>query len=119
MIADLAAVLGVCPQALTLPDIETYVGLAHTLFALEDLYGFKIDNIDGELCITLDRHSKSYLSMLDIFSAWQRESAKRESGEITEDEYNAWRYNYPKGEVEQTKAALDKIRAEKNNPSAE
>jgi hypothetical protein len=44
MIADLANVLGVCPQASTVPDIETYTGLAHTLFALEDLYGFKIAN---------------------------------------------------------------------------
>ena len=119
MIADLAAVLGVCPQALTLPDIESYVGLAHTLFALEDLYGFKINNNDGELCLTLDRESKSYLSMFDIFSAWSKESDKLKNGEITEDEYNAWRYNYPKGEVERTKAELDKLRAEKENPSDE
>ncbi|MDR2046345.1 MAG: helix-turn-helix domain-containing protein [Clostridiales bacterium] len=120
MIADLAGVLGVCPQALTIPDIESYTGLAHTLFALEDLYGFKINSIDGELCITLDKSKgASYLSMFDMFSAWHSESEKLKSGEITVDEYNAWRYNYPKGEVERTKAVLDKIRAEKENPSDE
>ena len=120
MIADLANVLDVCPQALIVPDISSYTGLAHTLFALEDLYGFKINSIDGEFCITLDKSKgTAYLSLFDMFSAWRRESEKLKSGEITEDEYNAWRYNYPKAEVERTKAALDKLRAEKENSSGE
>ena len=119
MIADLANVLEVCPQALTVPDIDSYIGLAHTLFALEDLYGIKITNNDGELCLTLDRESKSYLSMFDIFSAWSKEAEKLKSGEITEDEYNTWRYNYPKIEAERFKDSIDKLRAEKNNPSDE
>ena len=38
----------------------------------------------------------TYVSMYDIFHAWQKESAKLKNGEITEDEYNTWRYNYPK-----------------------
>jgi hypothetical protein len=54
-VVDLANVLGVCPQSLTIPDIDTYIGVAHTLFTLEDLYGFKINNLDGELCLTLDK----------------------------------------------------------------
>jgi transcriptional regulator with XRE-family HTH domain len=120
MIADIANVLEVCPQALTIPDIASYTGLAHTLFALEDLYGFKINSIDGELCLTLDKSKgTAYLSMFDMFSAWRQESEKRQSGEITEDEYNTWRYNYPKAEVARTKAALDTLRAEKENPSDE
>ncbi|MDR3314213.1 MAG: helix-turn-helix domain-containing protein [Oscillospiraceae bacterium] len=119
MIADLANVLGVCPQALTIPNIESYIGVAHTLFTLEDLYGLKINDLDGELCLTLDKaKGTTYLSMFDIFSAWQKEAEKLKNGEITEDEYNAWRYNYPKAEVELTKAALDKLRAEKQDDSA-
>ena len=35
-------------------------------------------------------------------------------GERTEDEYNTWRYNYPKFEVERSKAAIDELRAKKN-----
>jgi transcriptional regulator with XRE-family HTH domain len=98
MIADLAAVLDVVPGALTLPDIESYTGLAHTLFALEDLYGFRINSIEGELCLTLDKHSKGYGSMYDIFSVWHSQAEKLKNGEITADEYNDWRYNYPKSE---------------------
>ena len=38
----LAQVFEVSPQALTVPDINSYNGLMHTLFTLEDLYGLKI-----------------------------------------------------------------------------
>ena len=53
--AALAHVLEVDPRALDVPDIDSYVGLMHTLFALEDLYGLYISDIDGELCLRLDK----------------------------------------------------------------
>lgn len=113
MVADLANVLEVCPQALTVPDIDSYVGLAHTLFTLEDLYGIKIENNDGQLCLVLDRENKSYLSMFDIFNAWSKEAEKLKSGEITKEEYDTWRYNYPRIETERFKEKIDALRAEK------
>jgi hypothetical protein len=30
-----------------------------------------------------------------MFHDWQEQSAKLESGEITKEEYDHWRYNYP------------------------
>ena len=102
-------------SASSFPDIDNYIGLTHTLFTLEDLYGVKINSIDGELCLTLDKSKgASYLSMFDIFSAWKRESEKFQNGEIEKEEYDTWRYNYPKIEAERTKDALDVRRAEKN-----
>ena len=118
MIADFAHFLEVSPHALTVPDISSYIGLAHTLFTLEDLYGFKIKNLDGELCLTLDRHSRSFSSMFDIFSAWSKEYDKLQSGEITEEEYNTWRYTYPRIEAERTRERLDALRAKKKNVEA-
>ena len=113
--ADIAQALNVSPQALFVPNIDSYTGLLHTLFALEDLYGLGIGNIDGELCLTLDRgRGVTYLSMFDMFSAWQRESEKLNNGEITKEEYDAWRYNYPKAEAERARAALDAQRGERN-----
>ncbi len=98
--ADIAQALDVSPKALAVPDIDSYVGLMHTLFALEDLYGLGIGTIDDELCLRLDRgKGMTYISMLDLFSSWQRESEKLKNGEITKAEYDAWRYNYPKGEM--------------------
>lgn len=106
MIADIANILDVCPEALKVPDIDNYVGLSHTLFALEDLYGLRINNFDGELCLTLDRESKSYLSMFDIFNAWSKESEKLKNGEISKEEYDTWRYNYPKHDATQKWATV-------------
>jgi transcriptional regulator with XRE-family HTH domain len=100
LVNSLAHVLTVSPKALDIPDIDSYVGLIHTLFALEDLYGLKINSIDGELCLTLDKTKNStYLSMFEMFNAWQQESAKLKAGEITKDEYDDWRYNFPKSEA--------------------
>lgn len=94
--ADLARVLDVSPRALDVPDIDSYDGLMHTLFALEDLYGLKVGEIDGELCLRLDKsRGTTYLQMFDMLHAWQEEAAKLERGEISREEYDRWRYHYP------------------------
>ena len=96
-IIQLADIFEVSPHALAVPDIDSYVGLMHTLFTLEDLYGLHIDEIDGELCLRLDKSKgTTYLSMFDMFHAWQEQAEKLKSGEITQEEYDQWRYNYPK-----------------------
>ena len=49
----------------------------HTLFTLEDLYGLHIGEIDGELCLRLDKSKgTTYLSMFDMFHAWQEQAEK-------------------------------------------
>ena len=93
----LAQALDVSPRAIAVPDIDSYIGLMHTLFALEDRYGLKIGQIDGELCLRLNKFdNKSYLSMFDMLYAWQQMSEKLVSGEITKEEYDRWRYYYPR-----------------------
>ena len=93
---DLQA-LDVSPAALAVPDIDTNIGLMHTLFALEDLRGLKVGQIDGELCLRLDKHKGlEYISMFDMLSAWYEQEEKYRNGEITKEEYDQWRYNYPK-----------------------
>ena len=102
MLNEVASALEVSPRALDIPDIDSNIGLAHTLFALEDLYGFKINSIDGELCITLDKSKGvTYVSMYDIFRAWYKEAVKLKNGEITQDEYDTWRYRYPEFDTTQ------------------
>ncbi len=97
LVNDLARVLEVSPSALDVPNIESYVGLMHTLFALEDLYGLNIGNINGEVCLRLSKsNSTAFSSMFDMFSAWEEEATKLRKGEITKEEYDQWRYNYPK-----------------------
>ena len=55
LVEQLADALDVSTEALNVPNIDSYTGLMHTLFALEDLYGFKIDRLDGEICILINR----------------------------------------------------------------
>ena len=92
----LAQILDVSPKALDVPDIDTDIGLMHTLFALEDTRGLKIGEIDGELCIRLDKYQgTAYLSMFEMLFAWNEQAKKLERGEISKEEYDKWRYPYP------------------------
>lgn len=92
----LAEVFDISPQALSVPDIESYIGLMHTLFTLEDLYGLKITELDGEVCLHLDKGmGTNYIAMFEMFSAWEEHAEKYKNGEITKGEYDRWRYNYP------------------------
>ena len=105
--SELAGVLEVSPLALSVPDIDSYMGLAHTLFALEDLYGLGIRSIDGELCLTLDKDKgPAHQSMLEIFNAWQQAREKLANGEITKEEYDQWRYRYPEFDITQVWAKV-------------
>ena len=107
----LADALGVSTMALNVPDIDTALGFMHTLFALEDIYGLKIDTLDDEICIRLDKNrGTSYISLLERFSAWQKEAEKYRNGEISKEEYDRWRYTYPEVEVQRTRDALDELR---------
>jgi len=67
---NLAEVFDVSTMALTVPNIESYNGLMHTLFAVEDLYGLKITKNDGEICLHLDKGmGANYITMFEMFSS--------------------------------------------------
>jgi len=53
--AALAQALDVAPQALDIPDIDSQIGLMHTLFALKDIYGLTISETDGEVCLKISK----------------------------------------------------------------
>lgn len=94
--AALAKVLDVSPKALDVPDIDSYTGLMHTLFALEDIYGLHIDEADGEVCLKVDvRKNRDAAQLHEMLCAWREAAALLKAGEITQDEYDRWRYRYP------------------------
>ena len=98
----LADFFGVSANALTVPDIDTDIGLMHTLFALEDIRGLTIGEIDGEICLRLDKsRGVTYLAMFEMLSAWAEQAKKLEAGKITREDYDRWRYNYPKYDTAQ------------------
>ena len=93
----LAHALDVSPDALNVPDIDSYIGLMHTLFTLEDIYGLTIENRDGEIIMRIDPFkSREARNLLDDLPGWCEEHEKYRKGEISKDEYDKWRYSYPK-----------------------
>ena len=94
--AALAEVLDVSPHALSVPDIDSYVGLMHTLFTLEDNYGLKVTEQDGELSLQVDlRKNKDAARLHEMLWTWREQAAKLEVGEISQEDYDRWRYHYP------------------------
>lgn len=100
--AALAQALDVVPQALDIPDIDSYIGLMHTLFALEDNYALTITEADGEVCLKVNKDkSKNAAELLKMLSAWKEQADKLSAEEISKEEYDQWRYNYPKFDTTQ------------------
>ena len=100
ILKSIAEVLGVSPEAIAIPEIDTYDGVLRTLFALEDIYGFKIKNLDGELCLTLEKVFNPHFPILfEKFLAWQQMSEKCLNDEITKEKYDEWRYHYPQSSL--------------------
>ena len=95
--AALAQVLDVSPQALSVPDIDSCIGLMHTLFTLEDNYGLTVSEADGEICLKVNKDKgKDAVELLKMLCAWKEQADKLSSEEISREEYDRWRYYYPK-----------------------
>lgn len=100
--AALAQALDVAPQALDIPDIDSQIGLMHTLFALKDIYGLTISETDGEVCLKISKDKgKAAEELLQMLTVWQEQAAKLTTEEISREEYDQWRYNYPKFDTTQ------------------
>ena len=105
---SLASALGVSPLALSVPDIDSYIGLMHTLFTLEDLYGLTVsESEDGEICLKVDTSKgKDAHELRKLLYAWKEQADKLSSEEISKDKYDEWRYHYPEFDTTQTWAKV-------------
>lgn len=91
---DLAKALDVSPDALDVPEIDTLIGLFHTLFALEDMYNLLPTKIDGTPCL-ITAPTQSSAKLAAFIQIWADQMEKLINGEITREEYDEWRYHYP------------------------
>ena len=77
LIKQLADIFGVTTRAITVPNIDSYLGLMHTFFALEDEYGLQIStDKDGRPCITLDENHQAYDQIAHMLFAWLSQYSK-------------------------------------------
>ena len=94
---NLAGVLGVSPLALSVPDIDSYLGLMHTLFTLEDCYGLTVAKGENGVSMRVDpRKGKDAAELSEMLNAWAEQAEKYRNGDISREDYDKWRYNYPK-----------------------
>lgn len=101
--ASLARALDVSPQALTVPDIDSYIGLMHTLFTLEDIYGLQIGEAEGEVFLRVDpSKGKNAAELHKMLCTWRQVAAMLQAGEISREDYDRWRYYYPEFDSTQT-----------------
>lgn len=96
--AALANALDVSTDALNVPDIDTEIGLMHTLFALEDCYGLEVCESEGEVHLRVNpvKGGSDGIELQRMLSAWNEELTKLKKDEITREDYDRWRYHYPK-----------------------
>ena len=63
----------------------------------------RAENVNGEIHLCFDENkptaSKSVFAML---AAWAEQAEKYRNGEITKEQYDEWRYTYPKLDTAQT-----------------
>ena len=98
LLRAIAGALDVSEAAIKVPDIDTYIGLMHTLFALEDMYGLTVDSIDGCTCLRL-KYSMETRNEFDhvgnMLDAWLEQAQLLREEKISKEEYDSWRYHYP------------------------
>ena len=81
----------------------------HTLFALEDMYGLYIDDIDGELCLRLDKtKGTTYATLFEMLFAWNRKRKAMRRGELSKDDYDTFRYNFRLSDTDMITAKIPK-----------
>lgn len=87
----IAGALGISPFAISNPDIESYIGVMHTLFALEEEYDATLVCEPGATYITFPAGS----NLRSRLSDWGEAFAKYKAGSMTEEEYKEWKDTYP------------------------
>lgn len=96
LLKRIAESLNVSEDALTTPDLEGAASLMHTLFALEDTGFFGVLCTGGDVELWSDTEDNDIpLTVRIMLKAWAELHHKYLYGEISKEEYDQWRYNFP------------------------
>ena len=90
ILGRLSKALGGAEEAINIPSINDTTELMHLLFAMEDFFDLKINELDNKVCLTFDGEVEPLLS------EWYEKYKALRIGDISENEYKNWQYNYKK-----------------------
>lgn len=94
-LAAIAGALGISQFAISNPDIESYIGVMHTLFALEEEYDATLVCEPGATYITFPAGSDLRSRLID----WGEAFSKLKNGFMTKEEYEEWKNTYPESVI--------------------
>jgi len=109
----IAGALGISPLAIADPDFDSYQGLMHSLFQLEDLYGLKPQNLDGRIVLEFDVEPVDRIA--SDLKLWSDELEDLNNGEITQEQYDEWRYSFPRLQAERETQQRHTLRGRKKS----
>ncbi len=96
VVRKMAEYLKVSPRALMVPEMDDYVGLMHILFAMEDMYGFRVTEAEGDVCLRIDpKANKDAERIHELMGLWLRMSAEYRNWHIEKLDYDGWRHQFP------------------------
>ena len=94
-LAAIAGALGISQFAISNPDIESYIGVMHTMFALEEEYDATLVCEPGATYITFPAGSDLRSRLID----WGEAFSKLKNGFMTKEEYEEWKNTYPESVI--------------------
>ena len=113
VIEKLAQIFDVAEEALDVPDIDSYIGLMHTLFTLEDRYGLTVTELDGQVCLKPDINHPNYsMDLSQNLRSWYEIKARLTSGIVRIEDYDHWRYSFPADRAQETMDKINELRRE-------
>lgn len=99
MLQKIAAIFGISPYALNIPNINSWTSRMHIFFAMEDKYGAEIKKINDEYYLQIEKADLQEPIITGVRNAvlqeWVDMYSALQKGEISKAEYDRWRYNYP------------------------
>lgn len=80
--------------ALANPDIDSYHGIMHTLFKLEEVAGITPYINEGEVYLKIKNDTMNS-SIIKYIKEWDKVYKQFLNGEITEEDYEEWKITFP------------------------
>ena len=91
MLKKIAAIFGISPYALNIPNIRTWASRMHIFFAMEDKYGAEIKKIDDEYYLRIEKTYPEHPTITGVRNAvlqeWVDMYSALQKGEISREEY--------------------------------
>ena len=95
----IANALEVSPFTLSDPDLDTYHGIIHALFYLENKINLQPVEIEGQIYLKVPSTDDKSHDTYERMRQWLNAYTRFQNNEMTSEEYKEWKDTYPKQEI--------------------